>query len=127
MQYYQLKVRICIFHDMIYCLEVSGIFLSPSQASKAQCVVAKMNCRIAVIFLTFLLLMDYLPASVAEEGEANIQEEDLQETSAEAIGDRIMAEMNGMKEKFDVALTRIGEEISKDEVEQNEMNGKVKK
>merc|ERR1712098_78459 len=92
-----------------------------------ECVVAKINCRIAVIFLTFFLLVDYLPASVAEEGEANIQEEDLQETSAEAIGDRIMAEMNGMKEKFDVALTRIGEEISKDEVEQNEMNGKVKK
>merc|ERR1719370_975230 len=46
----------------------------------------------------------------------------LAEISAEAIGDRIMEEMNGAKEKFDVALNRIGEEISKDAAEQNEAN-----
>ena len=35
--------------------------------------------------------------------------------------------MNGMKEKFDVALTRIEEEIAKDQDEQNEMNMKDRK
>ena len=38
-----------------------------------------------------------------------------------------MQEMNGMKEKFDVALTIIGEEISKDQEEQNQMNMKDRK
>merc|ERR1719435_822002 len=50
------------------------------------------------------------------------EEMGLAEISAEAIGDRIMEEMNGAKEKFDVALNRIGEEISKDAAEQNEAN-----
>merc|ERR1712002_51885 len=56
------------------------------------------------------------PASRVDE------EMGLAEISAEAIGDRIMEEMNGAKEKFDVALNRIGEEISKDAAEQNEAN-----
>ena len=46
---------------------------------------------------------------------------DLQASSDEAIGDRIMEEMNGMKEEFDVALNRIDEEIRKDEEEQDEL------
>merc|ERR1719378_1708493 len=32
-----------------------------------------------------------------------------------------MEEMNGMKEKFDIALSRIGEQIEKDQQEQDEM------
>ena len=31
-------------------------------------------------------------------------------------------DMNGMKDKFDVALKRIGDEIDKDQAEQNEKN-----
>ena len=57
------------------------------------------------------------------------QEIDLLEDEDEAIGDRIMEvaepptslqDMNGMKEKFDVALKRIGDEIEKDQAEQDE-------
>ena len=44
----------------------------------------------------------------------------LEKTSAEAIGERIMEEMNSMKEKFDTALNKIGEEITKNEKEQDE-------
>ena len=33
-------------------------------------------------------------------------------------------DMNGMKDKFDVALKRIGDEIDKDQAEQNEKNAK---
>ena len=62
-----------------------------------------------------------------DEGINQLDEIDLKETSAEAIGERIMEEMNGMKEKFDVALTRIGEEITKDEEEQNELKMKDRK
>ena len=72
--------------------------------------------------------------SAQDAPEENVQNEEsqaadtnLEESPDEAIGDRIMEEMNGMKEKFDVALTRIGEEISKDQEEQNEMNLKDKK
>ena len=43
------------------------------------------------------------------------------------IGERIMEEMNGMKEKFDVALKRIDDELRKDQEEQNEMNMKNRK
>ena len=38
-----------------------------------------------------------------------------------------MEEMNGMKEKFDVALKRIDDELRKDQEEQNEMNMKNRK
>merc|ERR1711990_581786 len=47
---------------------------------------------------------------------------DLLEDEDEAIGDRIMEDMNGMKDKFDTALKRIGDEIDKDQAEQNEKN-----
>ena len=33
-----------------------------------------------------------------------------------------MQDMNGMKDKFDTALKRIGDEIDKDQAEQNEKN-----
>ena len=69
-----------------------------------------------VTFLLFVSLLCLL--TVAEENEAEV---DLKETSDEAIGDRIMEEMNGMKEKFDVALNRIDEEITKDQKEQEEL------
>ena len=63
-----------------------------------------------------------------EEQGINQQEElDLKETSDEAIDDRIMEEMNGMKKEFDVALSRIGEEIDKDQEEQKEVNINRKK
>merc|ERR1711862_398315 len=52
--------------------------------------------------------------------EAADEAVDLMESEDEAIGDRIMEDMNGMKEKFDVALKRIGDEIDKDQQEQNE-------
>ena len=69
--------------------------------------------------LTFLLLVSLLLLSTeAQETENRI---DLQATSDEAIGDRIMEEMNGMKEEFDVALNRIDAEIRKDEKEQDEL------
>ena len=45
---------------------------------------------------------------------------DLMESDDEAVGDRIMEDMNGMKEKFDVALKRIGDEIDRDQKEQDE-------
>ena len=71
-----------------------------------------------------LKLIFFLSASllflVTSAQEIN-PEIDLEETSDEAIGDRIMEEMNGMKEKFDVALNRIDAEIRKDEQEQDEM------
>jgi hypothetical protein len=82
---------------------------------------------------------------LTEEAAAAPQEGgdiDLMEDEDEAIGDRIMEvgiggishiisterqnkncptqDMNGMKEKFDVALKRIGDEIDKDQVEQDE-------
>merc|ERR1711890_73766 len=44
-------------------------------------------------------------------------EVDLLEDEDEAAGDRIM---NGMNEKFDIALKRIGDEIDKDQKEQEE-------
>ena len=95
-----------------------------------------MNMRILTVVFTFVLVASTAPTEekpcvdcgpvaerLTEEENINaVDDIDLKETSAEAIGDRIMEEMNGMKEKFDVALTRIGEEISKDEDEQNEMN-----
>merc|ERR1712121_305329 len=65
-----------------------------------------------------------MEAEDERDGVNDLDNVDLKETSAEAIGDRIMEEMNGMKEKFDTALSRIGEEISKDEAEQNEMSMK---
>ena len=69
--------------------------------------------------LTFLLLVPLLfLLTEAEDMENRI---DLQASSDEAIGDRIMEEMNGMKEEFDVALNRIDEEIRKDEEEQDEL------
>merc|ERR1711974_278786 len=55
----------------------------------------------------------------AAEAVADI---DLLEDEDEAIGDRIMEDMNGMKDKFDTALKRIGDEIDKDQAEQNEKN-----
>ena len=64
-------------------------------------------------------LTDALEDNPAGRG---VDENELAEISAEAIGDRIMEEMNGAKEKFDSALTRIGQEISKDEIEQDEAN-----
>ena len=67
--------------------------------------------------LLFVSLLFLLSAAAAED---NV-EADLKETSDEAVGDRIMEEMNGMKEKFDVALNRIDEEIRKDEKEQDEL------
>ena len=69
--------------------------------------------------LTFLLLVPLLLLlTEAQDMENRI---DLQASSDEAIGDRIMEEMNGMKEEFDVALNRIDEEIRKDEEEQDEL------
>ena len=69
--------------------------------------------------LTFLLLVPLLfLLTEAQDMEDRI---DLQASSDEAIGDRIMEEMNGMKEEFDVALNRIDEEIRKDEEEQDEL------
>lgn len=69
-----------------------------------------------VTFLLFVSLLCLL--TLAEENEAEVN---LKEGSEEAIGDRIMEEMNGMKEKFDVALNRIDEEITKDQKEQEEL------
>ena len=99
-----------------------------------------MNIKLFAVALTFFLVANCSPVEqgpcvncgpvadrITEEKANNMDEIDLKETSAEAIGDRIMEEMNGMKEKFDVALTRIGEEISKDQDEQNEMNMKDSK
>ena len=80
------------------------------------------------------------PAATPEEG-ANFQPNvDLQESEDEAIGDRIMEEMNGMKvrgksirkyfhilcfkEKFDIALSRIGDEIDKNQQDQDELSMK---
>merc|ERR1712243_240316 len=55
-----------------------------------------------------------------EEGQADAGADiDLLEDD-EAIGDRIMEDMNGMKDKFDTALKRIGDEIDKDQAEQDE-------
>ena len=99
-----------------------------------------LNIKILAVALTFFLVANSAPTELGpcmncgpvadrltEEKVNSMDEIDLKETSAEAIGDRIMEEMNGMKEKFDVALTRIGEEISKDQEEQNEMNLKDRK
>merc|ERR1712179_853389 len=47
---------------------------------------------------------------------------DLLEDEDEAIGDRIMEDMNGMKDEFDTALKRIGDEIDADQKEQDEKN-----
>ena len=69
-----------------------------------------------VTFFLFVSLLCLL--ALAEENEPEV---DLKETSDEAVGDRIMEEMNGMKEKFDVALNRIDEEITKDQKEQEEL------
>jgi len=77
------------------------------------------KCSIFILFIAFLIQH----TSEEEVGalEAKFDEIDLQESSDEAIGDRIMEEMNGMKEKFDIALSRIGEQIEKDQQEQDEM------
>ena len=69
--------------------------------------------------LTFLLLVPLLLLLTEAQDMDNTI--DLQASSDEAIGDRIMEEMNGMKEEFDVALNRIDEEIRKDEEEQDEL------
>ena len=74
-----------------------------------------------VTFLLFVSLLCLLTLAEENEAEENEAEVDLKETSDEAIGDRIMDEMNGMKEKFDVALNRIDEEITKDQKEQEEL------
>merc|ERR1719427_2106643 len=86
-----------------------------------------MKVLILAILLTLLVFTTSVPLKDVEDVEDNpagrvADEMELAEISAEAIGDRIMEEMNGAKEKFDVALNRIGEEISKDEAEQNEAN-----
>ena len=99
-----------------------------------------MNIKTLAVVLTFFLVANSAPTEqgpcvscgpeaerLTEEKDNNMDEIDLKETSAEAIGDRIMEEMNGMKEKFDVALTRIGEEISKDQEEQDEVNVRDRK
>ena len=98
--------------------------------------------RIMVVALAFFSVVNCAPTEeglcvdcgpvadrlTEEDKDINKQDGiDLEETSDEAIGERIMEEMNGMKEKFDVALTRIGEEITKDEEEQNEMKMKDRK
>ena len=54
------------------------------------------------------------------EGLEEGAEIDLMESDDEAVGDRIMEDMNGMKEKFDVVLKRIGDEIDRDQKEQDE-------
>ena len=64
------------------------------------------------------LAQEEFPIQPAEGGMEN----ELREISAEAIGDRIMQEVNGAKDNFDNALTRIADAISKDEAEQNEAN-----
>merc|ERR1719432_530122 len=51
---------------------------------------------------------------------------DLLEDEDEAIGDRIMEDMNGMKDKFDTALKRIGDEIDADQKEQDEIDADQK-
>ena len=99
-----------------------------------------MNIKTLAVVLTFFLVANSAPTEqgpcvncgpvaerLTEERVSNMDEIDLKETSAEAIGDRIMEEMNGMKEKFDVALTRIGEEISADQELQDEMNVRDRK
>merc|ERR1719376_1829732 len=84
-----------------------------------------------VVFISSVPLKEVKEVPVAERLTEDLEdnpasrvadEMELAEISAEAIGDRIMEEMNGAKEKFDVALNRIGEEISKDAAEQNEAN-----
>ena len=63
---------------------------------------------------------------VAEEIEEAAEEElgardvDLMETGDEAVADRIMEDIKGINEKFDIALNRIGDEINKDQAEQDE-------
>merc|ERR1719432_172539 len=47
---------------------------------------------------------------------------DLLEDEDEAIGDRIMEDMNGAKSNFETAVKRIAEEINADQKEQNENN-----
>merc|ERR1712080_303560 len=60
-----------------------------------------------------------LPPSLSELWPGG-GEVDLLEDEDEAAGDRIVDDMNGMKEKFDIALKRIGDEIDKDQKEQDE-------
>ena len=85
------------------------------------------------MFLSKVLLISVLIVVFAVNSLARPEEEQeaskgvnaaddpaLEKTSAEAIGERIMEEMNSMKEKFDSALNKIGEEITKNENEQNE-------
>merc|ERR1712181_9443 len=57
------------------------------------------------------------PAAADAGSDMNLLEDE-----DEAIGDRIMEDMNGMKDKFDTALKRIGDEIDKDQAEQDEKN-----
>ena len=93
--------------------------------------------RVLAILFTLLVLAASVPLKDVEDipvaerltealednpAGREVDEMELAEISAEAIGDRIMEEMNGAKEKFDTALTRIGQEISKDEIEQDEAN-----
>merc|ERR1712236_99936 len=61
------------------------------------------------------------PAPVAvQDASADPNAANLMEEPDEGAGDQIMKDMNGMKEKFDVALKRIGDEIDKDQAEQQE-------
>merc|ERR1711970_962062 len=61
------------------------------------------------------------PAPVAvQDASADPSAANLMEDQDEGAGDQIMKDMNGMKEKFDVALKRIGDEIDKDQAEQQE-------
>merc|ERR1711890_120995 len=99
--------------------------------------------RVAAIFLTLTLFAGHhgLPAPPASHPlclncgpvaeRLTEAEEDGKDAAAPAggevdllededAGDRIMDDMNGMKEKFDIALKRIGDEIDKDQKEQDE-------
>ena len=85
------------------------------------------DIKVFLGLLGLLVAVNCAPQEPEAKGISNLNEGDLQESSAEAIGDRIMEEMNNMKEKFDTALNKIGEEITKDEEEQNAMKAKEKK
>merc|ERR1712210_27156 len=90
-------------------VSLSGLHAAPMEKAIAPC----KDCLVEPIADRVMGGED--PA--AAEAGAEI---DLLEDEDEAVGDRIMEDMNGMKDKFDVALKRIGDEISKDQLEQDE-------
>merc|ERR1712168_33600 len=108
---------------------LSGLHAAPVEKALKKSIASCKDCAPTADGLTALdeggdqpIAERVMGGEEAEDPAAAGADIDLLEDEDEAIGDRIMEDMNGMKDKFDTALERIGDEIDKDQAEQNEKN-----